>query len=153
MGDLRNESTTEARPFVMPGELVNEDCEITWIRAADTTRGKAKAFFASEMGVDFAAVRVSKTYFAPPELECDECGLPATCGAELNWRDSGPAFKEKLCDECLAILQRREGPIGSLLAIVEPRTLKDVEPYDGWPVSPATRATPGAVAYWRGEVA
>lgn len=135
----------------MPPELVNDDHEITWFRADGLTRGKAQAAFASEWGVDFTDVRVTKTYFAPPSPECDECGAPATCGVEANWADGGPSFKEKVCEECQGVVVRREGELWARLAFAEPRTLAEVTPYDGWPVESVGRRAAGAVAYWHGE--
>lgn len=136
----------------MPGELVNEDYEITWIRADDTTRGHAQAFFASEWGEDFTDIRVTKDWFGPPAPMCDECcDQPATCGVEMNWGDGGPAFKAKVCDGCQRAVIARDGEIYQRLSVAEARTLEEVTPYDGWPLETVPRGTPGAVAYWHGE--
>lgn len=136
----------------MPTELVDDDQCITWLRidGPQDTRGKAQAFFASEWGVDFTDVRVTKDYAVPPDPRCDECDAPATCGVEMNWSDGGPAFKEKVCKDCQRAVIAREG-IFHRLSIAEPRTLEEVTPYDGWHVEFARRGTPGAVGYWHGE--
>jgi hypothetical protein len=141
--------------YRMPPDLVNEDYETTWLRidGPEDTRGKAKAAFASEWGVDFTGVRVTKEWFKPPEPECDECGeRPATCGVEATWGDGGPSFTEKVCVPCQAAILAREG-IFSRLSSAEPRTLEQVEPYDGWNVAHAKSGEPGAIAYWHGEAA
>jgi hypothetical protein len=84
----------------MPPELVDEDGVTAFIRidGPDDTRGKAKAVFASQWGVDFTEIRVSMCWFAPPDPECDECAAKATCGIAAKWRDGGPSFKEKTCE-------------------------------------------------------
>jgi hypothetical protein len=138
----------------MPPELVDEDGVTAFIRidGPDDTRGKAKAAFASEWGVDFTEIRVSMCWFAPPDPECDECAAKATCGIAGKWRDGGPSFKEKTCEACQRACVAREG-IFSRCEVVEPRTLAEVEPYDGWPVETTNSQAPGAVAYWHGEAA
>jgi hypothetical protein len=142
--------------FHMPPELVDEDGVISHLRidGLEDTRGKAKAAFASEWGIDFTNVRVTKAWFGPPEPMCDECcEKSATCGVEMNWSDNGPPFTEKVCAECQAAVIAHEGSIFARLSMAEPRTLEEVTPYDGWPVMSAKPNKAGVVAYWHGEQA
>lgn len=138
--------------FTMPGDLVNEDGQITYLRidGPEDTRGKARAFFASEWGEDFTRIRVSKRWFAPPAPACDECGEPATCGIAAKW-DPGPEFNEKVCATCQKLSIAKEG-IFARCEWVKAQTLQEVEPYDGWPVEGAGASTPGAMPYWCGEM-
>lgn len=140
--------------YVMPPELYNEDSYIDHVRidGPEDTRGKAKAFFASEWGFDFQDVRVVKRWYAPPEPDCDECGqVVATCGIEATWGGGGPTFTAPVCIECQAAMIKREEGIYARLSAATAKSLKEVEPYDGWPVVSATSTTPGAVAYWHGR--
>lgn len=125
----------------MPSELVDDEHNIRWVRADRTTRGKATAFFAQELDLDFTEVRVTKVYMHDPGPECD-CGAEATCGVSSagGW---GESFNHMTCADC-------QRDFLDHLADAVAISLEEATPYDGWKMMACAAGDPGATPYWEG---